>query len=77
MTIQNCFIHKGFVKTEKEEEDRSIETQEDLIDKTYVDWMNIDSDLQTSEEYSEYKICQCIANEPTSIREEKNNKSDR
>lgn len=38
MTIQNCFRYGGFVKTEEEEEeedDRSIETWEDLNDKTW------------------------------------------
>lgn len=38
--------------------------------------MNIDSDFQTSEEYSEDQICQSIANESTSISEEKNDESD-
>ncbi|XP_050527813.1 tigger transposable element-derived protein 6-like [Daktulosphaira vitifoliae] len=79
VTIQNCFRHGGFIKTEeeeKEEENRSVETQEDLTAKTYVDWMNIDSDFQTSEEYSKDQICQFIANESTSINEEKNDEGD-
>lgn len=63
VTIRNWFLHGGFVKIEKKENDRSIEMQEDLTDKTYEDWMNIDRDLQTSEEYSEDQICQSITNE--------------
>ncbi|VVC31429.1 Homeobox domain-like,HTH CenpB-type DNA-binding domain [Cinara cedri] len=43
----------------------------ELTDKTHVDWMNIDNDLQTSEEYSEDQICQSIANESTIISREK------
>jgi len=44
--IRNCFRHGSFVETEEEEgDDRSIETQEGLTDKTYEDWMNIDHNL--------------------------------
>jgi len=56
VTIRNCFCHGYFAKTEKEEEegdDRSIEKQESLTDKSYGKWMDIDRNLQTSEEYSE------------------------
>ncbi|KAL4149918.1 hypothetical protein QTP88_003769 [Uroleucon formosanum] len=51
LTIRNCFRHGGFVKTEEEEEEEGDHSK-DLADKTYEDWMDIDRDLQTSEEYS-------------------------
>jgi hypothetical protein len=61
VTIRNCFRHGGFVKTEEEEEEEDDHSK-DLADKTYEDWMDIDRDLQTSEEYSEDQICQSIIN---------------
>lgn len=44
----NCFRHGSYVKTEEEEKE-----EEDFIDKTYEDWMDVERDLQTSEEYPE------------------------
>ncbi|KAL4107458.1 hypothetical protein QTP88_017800 [Uroleucon formosanum] len=73
-TIQNCFRHGGFVKTEEEEEED--DHSKDLADKTYEDWMDIDRDLQTSEEYSEDQICQSIINEITNNNDEENDESD-
>jgi len=77
VTIRNCFYHVGFVETEEEEEegdDRSIEAQESLTDKTYENWIDIDRDLQTSEEY--FQICQSIVSEATSNNEEEIDESD-
>ncbi|KAE9537667.1 hypothetical protein AGLY_006690 [Aphis glycines] len=74
-TIRNCFRHGGFVKTEEEEEEEDDHSK-DLADKTYEDWMNIDRDLQTFEEYSEDQICQSIINEITNNNDEEDDESD-
>jgi len=77
MTIRNCIRHGDFVETEKEEEegdDRSIETQEGLTDKTHQDWMDIDRDFQTSEEYSEDQINQSIVDEQQWRGDDENDK---
>ncbi|KAL4096621.1 hypothetical protein QTP88_021540 [Uroleucon formosanum] len=73
VTIRNCFRHGGFVKMEEEKEDNH---NKDLADKTYEDWMDIDRDLPTSEEYSEDQICQSIINEITNNNDEENDESD-
>jgi len=75
VTIRNCFRHGGLVKTEEEEEEEDDHSK-DLADKTYEDWMDIDRDLQTSEEYSEDQICQSIINEITNNNDEENDESD-
>ncbi|KAL4121290.1 hypothetical protein QTP88_013834 [Uroleucon formosanum] len=74
VTIRNCFCHGGFVKTKEEEEED--DHSKNLADKTYEDWMDIDRDLQTSEEYSEDQICQSIINEITNNNDEENDESD-
>ncbi|CAI6372202.1 unnamed protein product [Macrosiphum euphorbiae] len=73
VTIRNCFRHGGFVKTEEEEEEEDDHSK-DLADKTYEDWMDIDRDLQTSEEYSEDQISQSIINDKDN--DEENDESD-
>lgn len=75
VTIRNCFRHGGFVKTEEEEEEEDDHSK-DLAEKTYEDWMDIDRDLQTSEQYSEDQIYQSIINEITNNNDEENDESD-
>jgi hypothetical protein len=58
VTIQNCFRHGGFTHSGEEEELSLPEKPADLSDAEYNEWINIDTNLQTTATLTEEEICE-------------------
>ncbi len=47
-TMQNCFRHGGFTKTDVEKNSSSPGKPHDLCEEEYADWINIDTNLEVA-----------------------------